>query len=209
MSTHKVFQPRAVFDLIKDFKEGNDKIKLFDKVIDLIDSHPEYAKRKFWDASFPYEYYGGEVYCDDEGTLSESIEGVASPLWMASGRGLVEIVEYLIDKHNADVNETWGIDCLAVSSLHHAMIDGHLECVQLLHRHGAELDIHDLSHGNAANVAVFSGNVELLHYVTDHGIGPVEDGTIESAVREPCNNFSLTQAMKDAIKKNQRICSSK
>jgi hypothetical protein len=75
MMPHK----RALFDLVKGYKEGvTDKAKTIEKAVSLIQQDPDCVKRKFWDASFEYEYSNSGVeerYDDEEGTFSDNVEG--------------------------------------------------------------------------------------------------------------------------------------
>ena len=199
MKPHK----RALFDLVKGYKEGvTDKAKTNEKAVALIKEDPDCVKRKFWDASLEYQYIGGEHYDDEEGTFSDEIEGVATPLWIASGKckmflcstsitcslssssssgqGLNEIVKLLIEEHGADPNEQWGIDCCSVTAMHNAIVDGHLDCVRVLHENGVDIkDSYCINDGNMATVAALSGNVDLLKFLTGVGVGPVDSARFQ------------------------------
>ena len=105
---------KILFNLIKDYRVGDDKVKLLKDVVDLVEFDCTYVNRMFWDAS---------VECDDldfddekEGTFSDDIEGVATPLWMAAYKGLDTVVSYLIEQ-GGDPNFSWGIDCCCVSTV--------------------------------------------------------------------------------------------
>ena len=211
----KVAKPhkRALFDLVKSYQEGSDKVT-YEKAIDLIQQDPACVKRQFWDASIEYEHTRGEeVYDNEKGTFAE-IEGMATPFYIAAGNGPVEVVKLLLE-HGADPNETWNIDCCVVSAVHHAIQSGRLDCVKLLVEHGANVkESYDLELGNMANVAAVGGHVEILNLLTDLGIGPVEDEklyrylgmTLERYLDMTAEALKNTSLMISAIKENQKKC---
>ncbi len=58
-------------------------------------------------------------------------------------------------------------------------MDGHLNCVKILHENGADInESYCISYGNMANVAAISGNQELLKFLTGIGVGPVDSTRI-------------------------------
>lgn len=210
----KVPNKKALFNLIKDYRVGDDKVKLLKDVVDLVEFDCTYVNRMFW-AYATIECDGLEFDDEKEGTFDD-IEGVAPPLWMAAGKGLDTVVSYLIEQ-GGNPNFVYGIDCGAVSTVCRAIIGGNLECVKILHKHvGTDAIKNDylLDDGNMANVAAIQehDNVSILEFLTDIGVGPVDNYNLSYKVR--MNNFfgdgkGITTKMTEAIKENQKALSEK
>ena len=178
---------RALFELLFNYKDGNDLTKLMDRVVELVKNDPESVTRRFWACS---------IDCDDDPAYDiegapEDAEGYVSPVHLACSDGLHDALLYLLD-HGGDPNDCWGIDCCQVTAAQAAVQSGHLNCVRLLHERGVDIgDSFCFNEGNMANCAVNSGNVELLKFLTSINVGPVD-----------CQ-FKVSELMLAAIQENQ------
>jgi hypothetical protein len=136
--------------------------------------------------------------------LSSSSTSLSFPIPTASGRGLDEIVKLLIEEHNADPNENWGIDCCQVTAVHNAIMNGHLNCVQILHENGADINKSGcINYGNMATVAAISGNTDLLKFLTGIGVGPVDNERFFSFMKMTGDLILTDPFMAAAIEENQ------
>lgn len=96
------------------------------------------------------------------GAKLEPVQGTnVSPLWLASGEGKLDIVEYLIKK-GENVNEQ-RLD--GISPLTAAVIGSHVSVVKVLMKHGADVSLVDTDGVNALTNAAEVGNVDIISMI--------------------------------------------
>jgi ankyrin repeat protein len=165
----------------------------------LVEADPVCVRRRF-----AMNAYGSDGHFDGSGH-GEDPEGSVSPLWMACSNGHAKVLQFLIDS-GGDVNDYFNIDCCVVSAASAAADDGHLECLKVLHRNGANFKkCYVLDQGGLATMAAYNGDVEMLDYLTSIGIGPVDEYTLDfrsRMYRRGQQSRVVPPLLREAIEKN-------
>ena len=199
MSKRSKLCKRALFDLLFDLvygcKEGVDRTKLMERVIELVEKDPECVTRRFWtihdrydDRHPEYNIIGGP---EDE-------EGYVSPVHLSARLVLHEVLVYLLD-HGGDPNDQFGIDGYYVPAVGAAIDAGSLECTKILHERGVDINrACCMDYGNMADCAAISGNVDLLKFLTSIDVGPVTCHKMD----HPPFKKEFSSSMNEAIKEN-------
>ena len=91
---------------------------------------------------------------------------LGSPLYYAAFCGFYDLAEYLIVKQPELVNEDAGC---SVAPLPAALYRGHFHVADLLHRHGAALDVRGSYNGPPLHAACIAGRLDVMRWLLDHG----------------------------------------
>ncbi|KAF8270105.1 hypothetical protein EI94DRAFT_1723881 [Lactarius quietus] len=91
--------------------------------------------------------------------------GVGSPLYYAAFCGLYDPVERLIAKHPEQVN---GVGGSLVAPLQAALYGKHFEVADLLHLHGAFVDVHGFEERSFLHAASMVGLVDEIRWLLNH-----------------------------------------
>jgi ankyrin repeat protein len=89
-----------------------------------------------------------------------------SPLYYAAFCGFYDLAERLIAKHPEQVNEVGG---RIVAPLPAALYRGHFNIADLLHRHGAAVDVRGIYDGPPLHSASIAGRIDVMRWLLDHG----------------------------------------
>ena len=89
-----------------------------------------------------------------------------SPLYYAAFCGFYDLTERLIAKHPEQVNEAGG---RIVAPLPAALSRGHFHVADLLHRHGAALDVRGTHNGPPLHAACVDGRIDVMRWLLNHG----------------------------------------
>ncbi|KAF8263984.1 ankyrin repeat-containing domain protein [Lactarius quietus] len=89
-----------------------------------------------------------------------------SPLYYAAFCGFYDLAERLIMKHPEQVNAAGG---RVIAPLPAALSKRHYRVADLLYRHGAVVDVHDVFQGAPLHAASANGEVDIMRWVLDHG----------------------------------------
>ena len=92
-----------------------------------------------------------------------------TPLYYAAFCGLYDLAERLIDKHPEQVNEVSG---RVVAPLPAALSRGHFHVADLLHRHGAAVDVRGEDDGPPLHTASLTGRIDVMRWLLNHGADP-------------------------------------
>ena len=90
----------------------------------------------------------------------------ALPLYYASLGGFYEVAEHLVGKHLEHVNARGG---RLVTPLVAALRRKHFKVAELLHRHGADLDIRGALESTLLGVTSASGALDITQWLLNHG----------------------------------------
>jgi ankyrin repeat protein len=90
----------------------------------------------------------------------------ASPLYYAAFCGFYDLAEHLIMKHPDQVNARGG---RILSPLPAALYKRHFRVANLLHTHGAVVDVQDDDGRTPLYVASFEGQIDIMRWLLDHG----------------------------------------
>ena len=121
-----------------------------------------------FDSSKPHFAAWLRVYDIDEalsGILVPSRD-VGSPLYYAAFCGFYDLAEHLMMEHPEQVNAPGGYNLTPLSA---AVYKKHFRVANLLYRHGAVVDVQDLSGNTPLLVASLSGEVDIMRWLLDHG----------------------------------------
>jgi len=105
----------------------------------------------------------GKYWADRSDGLSH---GVISPLHYAAICGFYDLAERLIMKHPEQVNAGGG-DIRA--TLPAALYKRHFRVADLLHRHGAAVDVQDKWERTPLHMTSITGSVDMMRWLLDHG----------------------------------------
>ncbi|XP_072766909.1 protein fem-1 homolog A-like isoform X2 [Anoplolepis gracilipes] len=106
--------------------------------------------------------------------VSHSKEGCA-PLFIACKRGHVEIVEYLIKKCDADIEQRGCYEVPDDRSVHYvtplwcAAVSGNLEVIKCLIAHGADVNAVSDSGSTPVRSACFMTHMDIVSYLVENG----------------------------------------
>ena len=89
-----------------------------------------------------------------------------SPLYYAAFCGFYDLAEHLIAKHPEQVNEVGG--CI-IAPLPAALSRGHFHVADLLHRHGAALDVRGVCDGPPLHAACMGVHIDVIRWLLNHG----------------------------------------
>ena len=100
----------------------------------------------------------------------------AFPLYYASLGGFYDLAEHLVGKHPGHINARGGQTLTPlVAALHRK----HFKVAELLHHHGADVDVLCDNKSTPLLVACVDGVVETVHWLLDHGAGVnAQDNTL-------------------------------
>jgi ankyrin repeat protein len=122
-----------------------------------------------FDSSKPHFAAWVRVHNIDERWSSfepSSQDGVGSPLYYAAFCGFCDLAERLIIKHPDQVNARGG---RILSPLPAALSKRHFRVANLLHTHGAVVDVQDRLERTPLYVASFEGQIDIMRWLLDHG----------------------------------------
>ena len=122
-----------------------------------------------FDTSKPYFAAWLQVHDIDESWAffsERQSSGVGSPLYYAAFCGFYDLVQHLIMKHPEQVNARGG---RILAPLPAALYKRHFHVANLLHRHGAIVDVQDSKKRVPLSMASASGRVDSLRWLLDHG----------------------------------------
>ena len=91
---------------------------------------------------------------------------VGSPLYYAALCGFHDLARRLITKHPKQVNARGGLN---LAPLPAALSKRHFRVADLLHKHGAVVDVRDESEWTLLYVASILGNVDVMRWLLNHG----------------------------------------
>lgn len=105
--------------------------------------------------------------------LATKVNGT-TPLLIACRHGCIDIVEYLVNTHNADIEQpgTVSFDGEPIEDappLWCAAAAGHLEIVKFLTLHGANINSTTRTHSTPLRAACFDGHLEIVEYLINRG----------------------------------------
>jgi ankyrin repeat protein len=103
---------------------------------------------------------------EDSLDLSSGEHGNGSPLYYAAFCGLYDLVERLIAKHPEHVNAFGG---LIVSPLPAALRGRHFHVADLLHRHGAAVDVRGYRGRTPLHGVSMYGDIDVMRWLLNHG----------------------------------------
>lgn len=117
----------------------------------------------------------------DAGTPVESTDyRDKTPLLMAAEQGRMEIVRYLVEEANADVNATTPESRGKITPLRYAISNEDYEMVRFLVQNGARVNQANTSGWTPIMTAARVGNREIIQYLLEQGAdlrARTEDGT--------------------------------
>ena len=125
-----------------------------------------------FDSSKPHFAAWLQVHDIDEGWNSFSLpspDGAGTPLYYAATCGFYDLAERLIAKHPEQVNEVGG---RVVAPLPAALSREHFHVADLLHRHGAALDVRGVDDGPPLHTASLTGRIDVMRWLLNHGADP-------------------------------------
>ena len=97
---------------------------------------------------------------------SYSRDCFGSPLYYAAFCGFYDVAELLITKQPEQVNARGGRNLFPLQA---ALYKGHLHVANLLHRHGAVVDVQGQGAYTPLHAASFHGQVDIMRWLLDHG----------------------------------------
>jgi ankyrin repeat protein len=124
------------------------------------------------------------------------------PLYYASLGGFYDLAEHLIGKHPEHINARGG---RTVTSLVAALHRKHFQVAELLHRHGADIDVLCDNKSTPLLVACVDGAVDIVHWLLDHGAGVnAPDNTLFTPLHR-ATEFGRLQVVQLLIEHNADI----
>ncbi|CAG2165700.1 unnamed protein product [Oppiella nova] len=98
----------------------------------------------------------------------------ATPLLIAARNGYLNVLEYLIDKCNADIEQVGSVNfdgesIEAAPPIWCASAAGHLSCVKSLIGHGANVNSKTKTNSTPLRAACFDGHIEIVKYLVEFG----------------------------------------
>ena len=89
----------------------------------------------------------------------------ALPLYYTSLGGFYDLAEYLVGKHPEHINARGG---RMVTPLDAALHGKHFRIAELLHRHGADVDVRGDSNRTSLHVACITGTPDIVQWLLKH-----------------------------------------
>jgi hypothetical protein len=96
-------------------------------------------------------------------------DGVGSPLYYAALCGFYDLAERLIMKNLEQVNEPGGRNLFPLPA---ALYKSHFRVANLLHRHGAVVDVQGDYKCTPLFAVSYSGHLDIMRWLLDHGADP-------------------------------------
>jgi ankyrin repeat protein len=170
-----------------------------------VSSNIQDAMEYFFDADKPHWAAWCQVQTIDEWwgwfTPDEGDDHV-SPLYYASLGGFYDVAERLVDKHPDDINSRGG---LLITPLVAALRGKHFDVANLLHRHGAYLDVQDNGGHTPLHESCRTGVLDIVKWLLERGAdADALCCKLYSPVHVSADNGSL-QALKLLIVHNANI----
>ena len=133
---------------------------------DKVSSHIRDGMDDLFDSSKQHFAAWLQVHDIDENWSSFSTDGVGSPLYYAAFCGFYDLTECLILKHSEHVNARGG---RIAAPLPAALSKRHFRVANLLHSHGAVVDVREDYERTPLYVASFCRQVDIMRWLLDHG----------------------------------------
>ena len=95
--------------------------------------------------------------------------GVGSPLYYAAFCGFYDLAEHLIMKHPEQVNASGGLNLFPLPA---ALYNKHFRVANLLHNHGAVVDVRGNSDRTLLYATSWAENVDVILWLLDQGADP-------------------------------------
>ena len=110
---------------------------------------------------------------DDVLMLVHSKTNAATPLIMACRNGHLNVVEYLVDKCHADIEQVGSVTfdgetIEGAPPLWCAAAAGHLSIVKYLVKCGADVNSTTFTNSTPLRAACFDGHIDIVTYLVDH-----------------------------------------
>ncbi|CAG2115991.1 unnamed protein product [Medioppia subpectinata] len=98
----------------------------------------------------------------------------ATPLLIAARNGYLNVLEYLVDKCNADIEQVGSVNfdgesIEAAPPIWCASAAGHLACVKALITHGANVNSKTKTNSTPLRAACFDGHIDIVKYLVEFG----------------------------------------
>lgn len=121
----------------------------------------------------PQRYLNGRPQTEVDGLVSSRTAG-ATPLVIAARNGHYDIVHYLLNKTNADVEQTGSVifdgeTIEGAPPLWCAAAAGHFQIVRLLVKHGAKVNSTTRTNSTPLRAACFDGHYDIVKYLVKNG----------------------------------------
>jgi ankyrin repeat protein len=127
----------------------------------------------------------------------------AFPLYYASLGGFYDLAERLVDKHPDHINARGG---LMVTPLVAALYGKHFQIAELLHLHGADANVLDLSDRTPLDAAGDFGILDIVRWLLNHGVDVnAQDGQLWTPLHGAALNGQL-EISQILIEHNADIC---
>ena len=143
---------------------------LFDHAgFEKVASHIQDAMEYFFDADKPHWTAWSRVQKIDvkwEWFTPDSWSDDALPLYYTSLGGFYDLAEHLVDKHPEQINARGG---RMVTPLVAAFHGKHFRIAELLHQHGADVNVVDRWNSTSLLVASATGNLEVVQWLLNRG----------------------------------------
>ena len=137
-----------------------------------VSSRVQDTMEAFFDADKPHHAACLRLYPVDEGddwawaAYTNDYMPCGAPLYYASFYGFYDLAKHLAVKHPEHVNAGGGP---LVSPLGAALYRGYFDVAELLHEHGADIDVRSTWEWTLLHVASFSGHVYAARWLLNHG----------------------------------------
>ena len=158
------------------------------------------AMAYFFDADKPHWTTWSRVQKIDgfwESFIPDEIVNDAFPLYYASLGGFYDLAEHLVGKNPEHINARGG---LMATPLVAALRGKHFRVAELLHRHGADVDVRDRREDTLLREACTVGDLDIMKWLLDHGADVNAQGYAGWAPLHSAANYGHLQAFQMLIK---------
>ena len=163
------------------------------------------AMEYFFDADKPHWAAWSRVQTIDAFwelfTPDETVED-AFPLYYASLGGFYDLAERLVSKHPEHVSARGG---LMATPLVAALRGKHFRVAELLHRHGADVDVRDRRQDTLLREACMVGDLDIVKWLLDHGADVNAQGYLCWAPLHSAANYGHLQVFRMLIERKADI----